>query len=147
MEYKVLALCLFLCCAVLSSARSDDGSGYDVVPIPTDDEDITTGLECESAKMVYGLSSADRGGDFIFNKMKKGESRCSKHVFLDHLLDGMVGLKSVLLSFCNFHQNRALIRNRFCIDVVDFWVTSCRSSVLCKNKSVQITNGDVSWHC
>lgn len=77
MEYKVLALCLFLCCAVLSSAHSGGGSGYDLLPIPTDDEDITMGLECESAKMVYGLSSTGRGAGYIFDKMKKGESCCS----------------------------------------------------------------------
>lgn len=81
MEYKILALCLFLCCAVLSSAQSGGGSGYDVLPLPTDDEDITKGLDCESARMVYGLSGPGRGAGYIFDKMRNGEFHCSKHVF------------------------------------------------------------------
>lgn len=76
MEYKALTLCLFLCYAVLSSAQSGEGSGPDITPT---DEDITTGMDletCDGAATVYSLADGgSRGADFIFNKMKDGESQ------------------------------------------------------------------------
>lgn len=84
MEYRVLALSFFLCCAVLSSAQSNEGSGLDV--IPTDDEDIITELECDGAKVVYDLASPSRGVNSIFDEMRDSEFHCSKTLVFASLI-------------------------------------------------------------